>query len=344
MTRFKIRRTAQQTRSPARRVSTSAPRRAVRLDPELPLLRGWSTERKVAEGVQARIFLVHRAGDAQRRPFAAKVARLSSPEGWPYCVAEQRWRLLREVAVLCSLAEAGCPNVPRVIEHGLETERSQEPWFVMPFYAGGAMWRLAGGEGRWAEAYQGDVGRVLEIAEGLATTLAVMHEREPWCIHRDLNASNVLFARPGGAPILADFGIAHPHGYPDRPCKAAGMEDSASGSSAPWRWRPPELTRAGAEETPAVDVFMLGGLIVESLSEGLDLPAGAYWPDVELSPDPEQLLVHHSTDPRVGLVVELAGRMLASDPIRRPPARAVAHACRSIRRAATGARQRRLHG
>jgi len=201
--RSRTRRKTQQLRSPARRVSSSASRRAVRLDPELPLLGGWRTERKLAEGAQARVFLVHREGDTQLRPFAAKVLRLSSPEGWPYRIEEQRWRLLREVAALHSLAGAGCLNVPQVIAHGLDTARSAEPWLVMPFYAGGSMWRLDDGEGRWAEAYGGNVNRMLEIAGGLAATLALMHEKEPRCIHRDLNVSNVLFATPGGHRSLS---------------------------------------------------------------------------------------------------------------------------------------------
>jgi serine/threonine protein kinase len=318
LTRF---RTAPQFRSPARRVSLSAPRRAVRLGPELPLLHGWRTERQLAEGAQARIFLVHRASDRGRRPFAAKVAQLASPDGEPYRAEEQRGHLLREIAVLGSLAEAGCRNIPRVIAYGSETARSAEPWFVMPFYAGGAMWRLSeSGEAQWAEAYEGNIDRVLEIAEGLVATLTLMHEGEPRCIHRDLNASNVLFATPGGAPVLADFGIAHLKGYPARPADAV-----------PWRWRPPELACAGAETTPAADVFMLGGLIVEALCGGRDLPLRAYWPDAELPAHPEILLARHPADPRTGAVIELVGRMLASDPARRPSARGVAQACREIR-------------
>ena len=318
MTRF---RTVPQFRSPTRRVSLSAPRRAVRLGPELPLLHGWRTERQLAEGAQARIFLVHRACDAGRRLYAAKVAQLASPEGWPYRVEEQRGNLLREIAVLGSPAEAGCRKVPRVVAYGSETARSEEPWFVMPFYAGGAMWRLdEDGEARWSEDYEGNFDRVLEIAEGLAATLAVMHEREPRCVHRDLNASNVLFATPGGPPVLADFGIAHLKGYPVRLADAA-----------PWRWRPPELARPGAESTPTADVFMLGGLIVEALCGGRDLPLRAYWPEAELPAHPESLLARHRADPRAGVVIDLVGRMLASDPAHRPTARGVAQACREIR-------------
>jgi serine/threonine protein kinase len=291
-------------------------------------LSGWSTERKLAEGAQARIFLVHWTEDAQRRPFAAKVLRLAAPEGRLGTVTEQRWRLLREVTILRSLAGAGCPNVPRVIAHGFATERSEEPWYVMPFYAGGAMKQLCNGEAQWAENYQGAISRVLGIAEEVALTLSVMHQRQ--CVHRDVNTSNVLFGTPGGKPVLADFGIAHWKGFP------GGV---AGERSAPWRWCPPELRAAGAEAAPAADVFMLGGLIVEALSGGSDLPDCAYWPEAELPERPERLLARYVADPRAGSVLELAGRMVSSDPNLRPSAREVAQACRGILRSASSSRR-----
>lgn len=204
------------------------------------------------------------------------------------------------------------------------------------------MWRLAHEEAQWAELYRGEIDRVLAIASEIAATLAVMHEVEPRCVHRDVNASNVLFATPGGTPILADFGIAHLSGYAGRPENVEAATSSSGESSAPWRWRPPELLNAGAESTPAADVFMLGGLIVEALSSGCDLPDRAYWPDAELPAHPEHLLVCHAADPRAGSVRELVSCMLSSDPTHRPSARAVAHACRELRRPATEQSTRRF--
>ena len=59
----------------ARRGSTPAPRRAVRLDPEYRLLPGWVTEGALAEGAlakggQAETFRGHRTGDPEQHQAA----------------------------------------------------------------------------------------------------------------------------------------------------------------------------------------------------------------------------------------------------------------------------------
>ena len=183
---------------------------------------------------------------------------------------------------------------------------------------------LPGKPAQFAENYRGQVDRVLQIAGALATTLAWMHEHAPYCIHRDVNASNVFFARKGGPPVLGDFGIAHLQGFPNKP-------DSAEIISGPWFWRPPEMDCGDCYSVePPADVFMLGGLIYEALSGGEYLPQTSYWGGTPPHERPEYSLRRHTADKRIGAVEELLRGMLEVEPGRRTPAREVAALCRAI--------------
>ena len=308
----------------ARRGSAEAPRRAVHSNREFLLLPGWVTECTLAEGREAHVLRVHRTGDPERRPFAAKVLRRRGPDGERYSVTAQRRRLVREVRVLRSLEEARCPYVPRVVTFGLRTATSPRPWYVIPYYAGGAMWQKDRTSGQWAEAYRGNVDRVLEIAEALAVALAVMHEGPRRCIHRNVSADNVLFATPRGLPVLGGFSMALVAGYSDRPLHRR--------QPSPRLWRPPGFDCADAyRATPASDVFMLGGLIYEALSGGRLLPPATQWTGPGMHELPEHSLLQDSSDPRVELVSALLCRMLAANPRGRLSAREVARRCRAAR-------------
>src|SRR5258705_4831655 len=122
----------------ARRVAAVRARRAARQ--ELPLIPGWVSEHTLAVGEEAHIVRVHRAGDLERRPYVAKVLRAMGPDGQPRDVEEQRWRLLREIDALRALGTLGCPGIVRVITFGMRAECDTSPWYIMPYYAGGAMW------------------------------------------------------------------------------------------------------------------------------------------------------------------------------------------------------------
>lgn len=215
---------------------------------------------------------------------------------------------------LREMEHAGCPGATRVLDHGMRMEESPHPWLVMPLHSGGAMREEdVDGAVTWAEPYCGNVGRVLEIAAGLARTLAFMHRHRRPCLHRDVNTRNVLLDAPGGPPVLADFGLARPAGFPARP----GSDDGAV--SGAWRWRPPELD-SGGEETPACDVFMLGGLIYEALSGGRFLPPAAEWGGEWPHEQPEYSLPRLSGDRGVRRTERLLRRLLAPEPRARPSA------------------------
>ena len=345
-------------RPTARRESPRAPRRARRLEGEfllessgraasavtardatdgtLPRLAGWVVEGRLAEGSQAELFLVRPAVEAAAAPdgraFVAKVFRRSGAAGAPCSVEAQQWRMLRAVVALRLLERAPGAGVPRVVTFSTRLDGpdgERRPWYVMPYYAGGAMWQgdPDGGSssaGHWAEPYRGNVDRVLEIAEALATTLAAMHDGRRRVVHRDVTPGNVFFAEAGGAPLLGDFGIALVYGVAEHPADTPRSE--------PWAWRPPELdARTGCDLGPSGDVFMLGGLVYQALSGGRLLPHAGDWESASVHERPEHTLRQDSDDPRVTAVEALLARMLTRDPADRLPAREVARVCRALR-------------
>ena len=304
----------------ARRVAAVLARRAE--GGELPLVPGWVSECTLAVGEEAHIVRVHRSGDPERRSYVAKVLRSIGPDGDTRDVAEQRWRLLREMDALRALNAVSCPGIPRVITFGLGSDAAP-PWYVMPYYAGGAMWTDDGLEGRWAEQYRGRIDRVLEVAESVAVTLAFMHGGPRPCVHGHVITGNVLLTQPGGRPVLGDFGYASLTG--------SAFRSRATDVPEHWSWRPPELSRGSAGPSPEGDVFMLGGLIYEALSGGRRLPPATGWPEPCVHERTEHSLRRDTDDRRVAAVSALLSRMLVTNPRQRLSARQVARACRGIR-------------
>ena len=294
---------------------------ALQFDPrdrESPVISGWVAERTLSERGTTAIVRVHHQEDHKRTPFVVKLLR---PNGEAGQFDDLRTQLLREVVALRALGALGCPGIPPVITFGIETGPEFRLWYVMPHYTGGAMWTTDGRSGRWAENYRGNVGRVLYVAEVLATTLAFMHHSARRCIHGNVSVENVLLTAAGGEPILADFSNARleSHDLPDDPV-------------GPRSWRPPELdSSTNSRITMAADIFMLGGLIYEALSGGRQLPPASSWSEPFPHDRPEYSLRRETADPRIGAVGELLRGMLARSPKNRMTAWRVARACRAIR-------------
>ncbi len=296
---------------------------AVAQQEERLLAAGWSIERLVAESERARVFRVHRSNDKERRPFAAKVLRVTDDGDAASAAEFANERVLREVVALRALSESGCPNIPHVVTFGLHSDRDAEPWYVMPYYASESMWTDAGHRGFWAESYRGNVDRVLEIAESLATTLAFMHGCHRPCVHGNVTVGNVLLNAPGSTPILGGFGRA----------SIGRWQAAHDARSAPMElWRPPELSADSRRPlTPAVDIFMLGGLVYESLTGGRQLPPPEDWGDSCVHERPEYSVRRDTTDPRAEAISLLLRGMLVRSAKRRLSAHDVARACRAIR-------------
>jgi len=227
---------------------------------------------------------------------------------------------------LTGLESTGCPNVVPVIDSELDPPKGMQPWYIMPFYAAGPMARMdSAGNITYTEDYKGNVDRVLEIAESLASTLAWMHESEPQYVHRDVHTGNIFLEKPGGTPILGDFGLVHIYG--DEAVKTGAREPFG-----PWQWRPPELHGGSPDKAnPKSDVYLLGGVIYETLSGGDIIEETQQVGGRFTHEQPEYDLARFTSDARVKHVSRLLNNMLARDPTARITARQVAAACRAIR-------------
>ncbi len=296
-----------------------------------PTIPGWEVEKELGAGGQAITYLAHRRGDPDSRA-VIKVLKPWSPGSKSKTEFDQRHRFKQEVVTQAHLYDAKCPRVVPVLESGLDTDASGQPWYAMPFYSVGSMCvRDSTGEVvRWAEGgengYRGKLDRVLEIGIALAETLEWMHGHEPQTVHRDVHTSNVFFEIEGGEPILGDFGIVHVHD--------GGKADVTGGMEAlgPWRCRPPEL-QPGSENArlPATDVYQLGSLMYEALSGGISIPLPERIDGTFTHESPDYTLTQFSDDPRVPLLSTLLRRALASNHLHRITAGEMLQTLRAIR-------------
>ena len=100
-------------------------------------------------------------------------------------------------------------------------------------------------------------GLVRQIVQAILEGLAYAHAHSPMVVHRDLKPENVLLTTRGSRLLelkLIDFS-------PDR----------ISGTPP---YRAPELGSAGAEPSPATDVFSVGVIAYELLTGGPPVPVG----------------------------------------------------------------------
>lgn len=220
----------------------------------------WELHEQLGSGGQAVALRAVRRDD-QKTQGVVKVLKPWSDESKASSEMTNRSRFVREIVTLEDLALQGCPNVVPVLDKDIQPAQGFQPWYAMPFYERGPMRKL-GDDGKpiaWAEAYEGDVDRVLQIAHQLAKTLAFMHERNT--VHRDVHTSNV-FLTIAGEPVLGDFGLVSSESTPDH-------RTAADEPIGPWHWRPPELRIGNTNKHySASDVYMLGGLIYEALTGG----------------------------------------------------------------------------
>jgi serine/threonine protein kinase len=95
-----------------------------------------------------------------------------------------------------------------------------------------------------------DWGRLLPIAQGLATGLAALHGRTPVIVHGDLKPHNMGLV--GERPVICDFGAA----------TAYSSTPSHRDYPGTVRTRPPELHHRDASVPPASDVWMLAASLL----------------------------------------------------------------------------------
>ena len=107
--------------------------------------------------------------------------------------SEQARRFAHERRILALLTH---PNIPRLIDHGLDGEG--RPWFALEFIDGQDL--LA-----FADARRLDLRARIELLRQVCA--AVQHAHEHFVVHRDLKPSNILVDAEGHPHVL-DFGVA----------------------------------------------------------------------------------------------------------------------------------------
>jgi eukaryotic-like serine/threonine-protein kinase len=140
------------------------------------------------------------------------------------------------------------------------------------------------------------VRETLRIATDIAKGLA--HAHGEGVVHRDLKPANVFLCEDGQVKLL-DFGLAHALGR-------RRIDGGTPAFMAPEQWR-------GAPEDERTDVFALGVLLFRMLAGELPFPEDDEGREIQASRPAPVLDV-----PGFPALGELAGRMLAKDPVRRP--------------------------
>jgi eukaryotic-like serine/threonine-protein kinase len=102
-----------------------------------------------------------------------------------------------------------------------------------------------------------ELGVVMSILRQVAAGLGAIHARQ--LVHRDVKPSNVIIDAKTGRPVLIDFGLA-------RRRQPSGIKHSFSGTPA---YLAPESASEDAAVTPAVDIYALGCMAFELLTNEL---------------------------------------------------------------------------
>jgi serine/threonine protein kinase len=135
------------------------------------------------------------------------------------------------------------PNVIRLIDAG-QTQNSQYPYFVMPFYARGSL----------KESGAPLSSPPIEIFNSFARICdGVAHAHSKKIVHRDIKPANI-FLDADGQPIVGDFGLCFRF---DTDSLTETMEVAAA------RWfGAPELRNGHLEDPqPSADIYSLGKLL-----------------------------------------------------------------------------------
>lgn len=149
-----------------------------------------------------------------------------------------------------SMAQLNHPNIARIYQLGTSRE---SPHFIMEFIEGLPI----------NQALQGvDVDRKVRVFRKLLLAIAELHKQG--MIHRDLKPENILIdARE--EPKVLDFGLVLDL-ESTHSCAETGLMGTPEYFS-------PEQTFSGAKLTPQSDIFSLGVLLYELLTETLPFPA-----------------------------------------------------------------------
>ncbi|MAY74882.1 MAG: hypothetical protein CMJ31_09260 [Phycisphaerae bacterium] len=195
-------------------------------------------ERLAGEGAHSRVFAAREAGTGQR--VAIKLLRVRDPSP----AYDPSLRIHRQlVDEARSMSRLDHPSLCRVREVSIQGEA---PFLVMDWAAGMPLDRA------WR-----DWGRRQRLSLLLRVVDAIAAAHHQGVVHGDLKPANILVRRDG-SPTIVDFGLAR-------------CEHDAPTSGAPLGGTPgyaaPEQFEPGAEISPATDVFALGVLLFNMLTD-----------------------------------------------------------------------------
>lgn len=178
--------------------------------------------------------------DGRSEPVALKLARRRGPD------ETHEQRLENEAEVLARLDLDG---VAGGVQHG-----ELDGIFYLAT-------RYVEGEDllRWARRRKRTPREVLEVAAGIAGTLAECHARG--IVHRDLSPSNILI-RSDGRPVLVDFGLGHDRDE-SLPHPSLTQTDHVAGK---YPYIPPEVRLGGERSDERGDIYSLGACLYAAWS------------------------------------------------------------------------------
>lgn len=190
-------------------------------------------------------------------PVALKVSRFDAGGNW-----KLNARFAREAEILAAIEH---PNIVRHVAHGIHGRRQ---YLATELLAGPTLHSvLKGSRGL-------PVAITLALAMQVTRAVGWLHER--FILHRDLQASNVMFADDQTVRLI-DFGLA-------LPLVGDGQLSSLNRVIGPAECLPPEAAAlARSEIGPESDLFALGGLLYHMLCGRPPFPLA------EMSTHPEQI-------------------------------------------------------
>ena len=224
----------------------------------------WRLGALLGRGGMGSVYAAHRVdGDTGQRAAVKRLRRR-----WDGSAQAQRF--LQERRILARLSH---PNIPALIDHGLDHDG--RPWFALEFVDGDTL--VA-----WADARRLDLRA--RIALFLQVAAAVQHAHEHFVVHRDLKPSNILVDRDGRVRVL-DFGVA----------KRLDLAEGATGTGLFAGFTPeyaaPEQVTGGAISA-ATDVYALGVVLYQLLAG--QLPYTFSQDDLR---DAAEAITHRTADP-----------------------------------------------
>jgi tRNA A-37 threonylcarbamoyl transferase component Bud32/tetratricopeptide (TPR) repeat protein len=198
----------------------------------------WMLERMLGRGGMGTVYAARR--DDRDTLQRAAIKRLH--RRWDGSL--QAHRFLQERRILAALSH---PNIPRLLDHGLDDDG--RPWFALELVEGKPLTA-------WADERRLDLRERLDLFRTLCT--AVQHAHEHFVVHRDLKPANIL-VDDEGHPRVLDFGIAK------RIDDAPGATRTGMFVGFTPDYAAPEQI-SGGPISAATDVYALGVLLYQLLA------------------------------------------------------------------------------